>query len=110
MNVVRAPTCVSVIRVMMASMIDRPGSAREGSAESGVSPSANAVAAAAAVGSMLGMYASPWAHHNYSAFLPYSGNTDLALLSQMVSLRSGGSGVTLNSQLTRHWLHLCVKL
>lgn len=64
---------------------ERPGSAREGSTESGVGSSANAVAAAAAVGSMLGMYASPWAPHNYSAFLPYSGNTDLALLSQMGS-------------------------
>uniref|UniRef100_A0A8C6WE22 Iroquois homeobox 1b n=1 Tax=Neogobius melanostomus TaxID=47308 RepID=A0A8C6WE22_9GOBI len=64
---------------------DRPASAREGSADSGVSSPSSAVAAAAAVGSMLGMYANPWAPHNYSAFLPYSGNTDLALLSQMGS-------------------------
>uniref|UniRef100_A0A668SFK0 Homeobox domain-containing protein n=1 Tax=Oreochromis aureus TaxID=47969 RepID=A0A668SFK0_OREAU len=42
-------------------------------------------ATAAAVGSMLGMYGSPWAAHNYSAFLPYSGATDLALISQMGS-------------------------
>ncbi|XP_039461866.1 iroquois-class homeodomain protein IRX-1b isoform X2 [Oreochromis aureus] len=60
---------------------DRPGSAREGTTEGGVSSSATA----AAVGSMLGMYGSPWAAHNYSAFLPYSGATDLALISQMVS-------------------------
>lgn len=65
---------------------DRPASAREGGTESGVSSSANTAtaAAAAAVGSVLGMYGSPWAAHNYSAFLPYSGATDLALLSQMV--------------------------
>uniref|UniRef100_A0A665UF62 Iroquois-class homeodomain protein irx-1-A-like n=1 Tax=Echeneis naucrates TaxID=173247 RepID=A0A665UF62_ECHNA len=49
--------------------------------EGGVSSSATA----AAVGSMLGMYGSPWAAHNYSAFLPYSGATDLALISQMGS-------------------------
>uniref|UniRef100_A0A673A918 Iroquois homeobox 1b n=1 Tax=Sphaeramia orbicularis TaxID=375764 RepID=A0A673A918_9TELE len=42
-------------------------------------------ATAAAVGSMLGMYGNPWAAHNYSAFLPYSGATDLALISQMGS-------------------------
>uniref|UniRef100_A0A673A838 Iroquois homeobox 1b n=1 Tax=Sphaeramia orbicularis TaxID=375764 RepID=A0A673A838_9TELE len=47
----------------------------------GVSSSATA----AAVGSMLGMYGNPWAAHNYSAFLPYSGATDLALISQMGS-------------------------
>ncbi|XP_039675187.1 iroquois-class homeodomain protein IRX-1b isoform X2 [Perca fluviatilis] len=34
---------------------------------------------------MLGMYGSPWAAHNYSAFLPYSGATDLALITQMGS-------------------------
>ncbi|XP_006806717.1 iroquois-class homeodomain protein IRX-1b [Neolamprologus brichardi] len=60
---------------------ERPGSAREGTTEGGVSSSATA----AAVGSMLGMYGSPWAAHNYSAFLPYSGATDLALISQMGS-------------------------
>ncbi|XP_076016054.1 iroquois-class homeodomain protein IRX-1b [Genypterus blacodes] len=60
---------------------ERPASAREGSNEGGVSSSATA----AAVGSMLGMYGSPWAAHNYSAFLPYSGATDLALISQMGS-------------------------
>uniref|UniRef100_UPI0037E734D1 iroquois-class homeodomain protein IRX-1b n=1 Tax=Semicossyphus pulcher TaxID=241346 RepID=UPI0037E734D1 len=60
---------------------ERPASAREGSTEGGVSSSATA----AAVGSMLGMYGSPWAPHNYSAFLPYSGATDLALISQMGS-------------------------
>lgn len=66
---------------------ERPGSAREGTTEGGVSSSATA----AAVGSMLGMYGSPWAAHNYSAFLPYSGATDLALISQMVrdDTRSG---------------------
>ncbi|XP_033831030.1 iroquois-class homeodomain protein IRX-1b [Periophthalmus magnuspinnatus] len=64
---------------------ERPASAREGSADSGVSSPSSAVAAAAAVGSVLGMYASPWAPHNYSAFLPYSGGTELALLSQMGS-------------------------
>lgn len=69
---------------------DRPASAREGGAEGGVSSSSTATAAAAAaVGSVLGMYGSPWAAHNYSAFLPYSGATDLALLSQMV--RADGS-------------------
>ncbi|KAK0154201.1 Iroquois-class homeodomain protein irx-1 [Merluccius polli] len=57
---------------------ERPGSAREGGADSGASPSATA----AAVSSMLGMYGNPWAH-NYSAFLPYGGATDLALISQM---------------------------
>ncbi|XP_068189410.1 iroquois-class homeodomain protein IRX-1b [Antennarius striatus] len=60
---------------------ERPASAREGATEGGVSSSATA----AAVGSMLGMYGSPWAAHNYSAFLPYSGATDLALISQMGS-------------------------
>ncbi|KAM4630427.1 iroquois-class homeodomain protein IRX-1b [Polymixia lowei] len=60
---------------------DRPGSAREGGTESGV----NSSATAAAVSSMLGMYGNPWAAHNYSAFLPYSGATDLALISQMGS-------------------------
>nr|XP_061838385.1 iroquois-class homeodomain protein irx-1-like [Nerophis lumbriciformis] len=60
---------------------ERPASSREASAESGVSSSA----AAAAVGSMLGMYGSPWAAPNYSAFLPYSGAPDLALISQMGS-------------------------
>ncbi|CAL1584415.1 unnamed protein product [Knipowitschia caucasica] len=64
---------------------ERPGSARDGGADSGVSSPTSTVAAAAAVGSMLGMYASPWATHNYSAFLPYSGSADLALLSQMGS-------------------------
>ncbi|XP_054619912.1 iroquois-class homeodomain protein IRX-1b [Dunckerocampus dactyliophorus] len=60
---------------------ERPASSREGSTESGVSSSATA----AAVGSMLGMYGSPWATPNYSAFLPYSGAPDLALISQMGS-------------------------
>ncbi|CAJ1083706.1 iroquois-class homeodomain protein irx-1-A-like [Xyrichtys novacula] len=60
---------------------ERPASAREGGTEGGVSSSTTA----AAVGSMLGMYGSPWAPHNYSAFLPYSGATDLALISQMGS-------------------------
>ncbi|TWW65406.1 Iroquois-class homeodomain protein irx-1-B [Takifugu flavidus] len=60
---------------------DRPASAREGGTEGAV----NSPAAAAAVGSMLGMYGSPWSPHNYSAFLPYSGATDLALISQMSS-------------------------
>ncbi|KAL6100174.1 uncharacterized protein ACO6RY_01836 [Pungitius sinensis] len=60
---------------------ERPASAREGAAEGGLSSSATA----AAVGSMLGMYGSPWAAHNYSAFLPYSGAADLALISQMGS-------------------------
>lgn len=64
---------------------DRPGvltpSSRGGSAEIGGSPSATA---AAAVTSVLGMYASPYAH-NYSAFLPYT-SADLALFSQMVRI------------------------
>ncbi|XP_078124068.1 iroquois-class homeodomain protein IRX-1b [Sander vitreus] len=60
---------------------ERPASAREGGTEGGV----NSSATAAAVGSMLGMYGSPWAAHNYSAFLPYSGATDLALITQMSS-------------------------
>uniref|UniRef100_A0A8C2X714 Iroquois homeobox 1b n=1 Tax=Cyclopterus lumpus TaxID=8103 RepID=A0A8C2X714_CYCLU len=59
---------------------ERPASAREGGTEGGLSSSATA----AAVGSMLGMYGSPWSH-NYSAFLPYSGAADLALISQMGS-------------------------
>ncbi|XP_053743267.1 iroquois-class homeodomain protein IRX-1a isoform X2 [Synchiropus splendidus] len=54
-------------------------SSRGGSAEIGGSPSATA----AAVTSVLGMYANPYAH-NYSAFLPYS-SADLALFSQMGS-------------------------
>lgn len=62
---------------------DRPGvltpSSRGGSSEIGGSPSATA---AAAVTSVLGMYANPYAH-NYSAFLPYT-SADLALFSQMV--------------------------
>eukprot|EP00066_Takifugu_rubripes_P003466 XP_003966037.1 PREDICTED: iroquois-class homeodomain protein irx-1-like [Takifugu rubripes] len=62
---------------------DRPGvltpSSRGGSTEIGGSPSATA----AAVTSVLGMYASPYAH-NYSAFLPYT-SADLALFSQMGS-------------------------
>ncbi|KAF3833696.1 hypothetical protein F7725_024900 [Dissostichus mawsoni] len=62
-------------------MYERPASAREGGTEGGLSSSATA----AAVGSMLGMYGSPWAAHNYSAFLPYSGASDLALISQMGS-------------------------
>ncbi|XP_017276482.1 iroquois-class homeodomain protein IRX-1b [Kryptolebias marmoratus] len=59
---------------------ERPASAREGGAEGGVSSSS----AAAAVGSVLGVYGSPWGP-NYSAFLPYSGASDLALISQMGS-------------------------
>uniref|UniRef100_A0A8P4G3W2 Iroquois homeobox 1a n=1 Tax=Dicentrarchus labrax TaxID=13489 RepID=A0A8P4G3W2_DICLA len=62
---------------------ERPGvltpSSRGGSTEIGGSPSA----AAAAVTSVLGMYANPYAH-NYSAFLPYT-SADLALFSQMGS-------------------------
>ncbi|KAM4633999.1 iroquois-class homeodomain protein IRX-1a isoform 2-T2 [Polymixia lowei] len=62
---------------------DRPGvltpSSRGGSTEIGGSPSATA----AAVTSVLGMYANPYAH-NYSAFLPYT-SADLALFSQMGS-------------------------
>lgn len=62
---------------------ERPGvltpSSRGGSTEIGGSPSATA---AAAVTSVLGMYANPYAH-NYSAFLPYT-SADLALFSQMV--------------------------
>ncbi|XP_061597934.1 iroquois-class homeodomain protein IRX-1b [Cololabis saira] len=60
---------------------ERPASAREDGAEGGVS----SAAAAAAVGSVLGVYGSPWAAHNYSAFLPYGGASDLALISQMTS-------------------------
>ncbi|KAM9782843.1 iroquois-class homeodomain protein IRX-1a [Neosynchiropus ocellatus] len=52
---------------------------RGGGTELGGSPSATA----AAVSSVLGMYASPYAH-NYSAFLPYT-SADLALFSQMGS-------------------------
>ncbi|XP_010878679.1 iroquois-class homeodomain protein IRX-1a [Esox lucius] len=63
---------------------DRPGvltpSSRGGSSEIGGNPSA----AAAAVSSVLGMYANPYAAHNYSAFLPYT-SADLALFSQMGS-------------------------
>ncbi|KAM9824791.1 iroquois-class homeodomain protein IRX-1b [Neosynchiropus ocellatus] len=59
---------------------ERPAATREGATEAGVSSSATA----AAVGSMLGMYGGPWAP-NYSAFLPYSGASDLALISQMSS-------------------------
>ncbi|MBN3285993.1 IRX1 protein, partial [Polyodon spathula] len=63
---------------------ERPGvlstSVRGGSAEIGANPSATA----AAVTSMLGMYANPYAAHNYSAFLPYT-SADLALFSQMGS-------------------------
>ncbi|XP_061772177.1 iroquois-class homeodomain protein IRX-1a [Nerophis ophidion] len=62
---------------------DRPGvltpSSRGGSTEIGGSPTATA----AAVTSVLGMYANPYAH-NYSAFLPYT-SADLALFSQMGS-------------------------
>lgn len=56
-------------------------SSRGGSTEIGGSPSATA----AAVTSVLGMYANPYAH-NYSAFLPYT-SADLALFSQMVRSR-----------------------
>ncbi|XP_034031148.1 iroquois-class homeodomain protein IRX-1a [Thalassophryne amazonica] len=63
---------------------DRPAvltpSSRGGSGEIPGSPSATA---AAAVTSVLGMYANPYAH-NYSAFLPYT-SADLALFSQMGS-------------------------
>ncbi|XP_012688960.1 iroquois-class homeodomain protein IRX-1a [Clupea harengus] len=63
---------------------DRPGvltpSSRGGSAEIGSSPSA----AAAAVSSVLGMYANPYSAQHYSAFLPYT-SADLALFSQMGS-------------------------
>ncbi|XP_028326450.1 iroquois-class homeodomain protein IRX-1a [Gouania willdenowi] len=54
-------------------------SSRGGSTDIGGSPSATA----AAVTSVLGMYANPYAH-NYSAFLPYT-SADLALFSQMGS-------------------------
>ena len=64
---------------------ERPGvltpSTRGGSTEIAGNPSA----AAAAVTSVLGMYANPYAAHNYSAFLPYT-SADLALFSQMVSV------------------------
>uniref|UniRef100_A0A674AHW0 Iroquois homeobox 1a n=1 Tax=Salmo trutta TaxID=8032 RepID=A0A674AHW0_SALTR len=64
--------------------VDRPGvltpSSRGGSAEI----AGNQSAAAAAVTSVLGMYANPYTAHNYSAFLPYS-SADLALFSQMGS-------------------------
>ncbi|KAJ8288525.1 hypothetical protein COCON_G00011840 [Conger conger] len=63
---------------------DRPGvltaSARGASSEIAANPSATA----AAVTSVLGMYANPYAAHNYSAFLPYT-SADLALFSQMGS-------------------------
>ncbi|KAM6968346.1 iroquois-class homeodomain protein IRX-1a isoform 2-T2 [Aplochiton taeniatus] len=63
---------------------ERPGvltpSSRGGSTEIGGTQSA----AAAAVTSVLGMYANPYAAHNYSAFLPYT-SADLALFSQMGS-------------------------
>lgn len=63
---------------------ERPGvltpSSRGGTTEIGGSPSATA----AAVTSVLGMYANPYAH-NYSAFLPYT-SADLALFSQMVRI------------------------
>ncbi|XP_046891956.1 iroquois-class homeodomain protein IRX-1a [Hypomesus transpacificus] len=63
---------------------ERPGvltpSTRGGSTEIAGNPSA----AAAAVTSVLGMYANPYAAHNYSAFLPYT-SADLALFSQMGS-------------------------
>lgn len=63
---------------------ERPGvltpSSRGGSTEIAGSPSATA----AAVTSVLGMYANPYAH-NYSAFLPYT-SADLALFSQMVRI------------------------
>ncbi|XP_054898352.1 iroquois-class homeodomain protein IRX-1a [Poeciliopsis prolifica] len=62
---------------------ERPGvltpSSRGGTTEIGGSPSATA----AAVTSVLGMYANPYTH-NYSAFLPYT-SADLALFSQMGS-------------------------
>lgn len=62
---------------------DRPGvltpTSRGGSAEIGSSPTA----AAAAVSSVLGMYANPYSTQHYSAFLPYT-SADLALFSQMV--------------------------
>ncbi|XP_036395176.1 iroquois-class homeodomain protein IRX-1a [Megalops cyprinoides] len=63
---------------------DRPGmlatSARGGSSDIAANPSATA----AAVTSVLGMYANPYTTHNYSAFLPYT-SADLALFSQMGS-------------------------
>ncbi|XP_023667340.1 iroquois-class homeodomain protein IRX-1a [Paramormyrops kingsleyae] len=76
------PQYLSATQAMYGS--DRPGvlaaSARSGSSEIGGNPSATA----AAVTSMLGMYANPYAAHNYSAFLPYT-SADLALFSQMGS-------------------------
>lgn len=74
---------------------ERPASAREGGTDSGVSS-----ATASAVGSMLGMYGSPWAAHNYSAFLPYSGATDLALISQMVRVDSCSAAQVLITSIT----------
>ncbi|KAG9330915.1 hypothetical protein JZ751_021621 [Albula glossodonta] len=63
---------------------ERPGvlaaSARGANSEIAANPSATA----AAVTSVLGMYANPYAAHNYSAFLPYT-SADLALFSQMGS-------------------------
>ena len=62
---------------------DRPGvltpSSRGGNSEL----AGNQSAAAAAVTSVLGMYANPYTAHTYSAFLPYS-SAALALFSQMV--------------------------
>ncbi|KAK5892647.1 hypothetical protein CesoFtcFv8_013007 [Champsocephalus esox] len=75
------PQYLSASQAVYAS--ERPGvltsSSRGGSTELGGSPSATA----AAVNSVLGMYANPYAH-NYSAFLPYT-SADLALFSQMGS-------------------------
>ncbi|XP_043545576.1 iroquois-class homeodomain protein irx-1-like [Chiloscyllium plagiosum] len=59
---------------------DRQGvlASSRGGAELGANP-----AAAAAVTSVLGMYANPYTAQNYSAFLPYT--TDLTMFSQMGS-------------------------
>lgn len=60
---------------------DRQGvlASSRGGAELGANP-------AAAVTSVLGMYANPYTAQNYSAFLPYT--TDLTMFSQMVSASS----------------------
>lgn len=85
---------------------ERPGvltpSSRGGSTEIGGSPSATA----AAVTSVLGMYANPYAH-NYSAFLPYT-SADLALFSQMVRINVG-FGFCLAVTVYAPFPHRCLK-
>ncbi|XP_029445800.1 iroquois-class homeodomain protein IRX-1 [Rhinatrema bivittatum] len=65
-----------VLAAAAAAAAAAAGSARPGAGELGGG-------SAAAVTSVLGMYASPYSAPNYSAFLPYT--TDLALFSQMGS-------------------------